>query len=77
MVNDTIVSGIPVLGTVVNMAKAAYIIIGGFVGLSVIFFFVKWWDSRMFRKRLARVESMLESIDGKLDKILEGKARKK
>lgn len=69
---------LPVLGTVLDLAKAVYFLLGGFVGLSVIFFFIRWWDSRRLKRQLARMESLLELINGKLEKLIARKpARKK
>lgn len=77
LINETMVPNIPVVGALAGIVNTLYLMAGGFVGLSIIFFFIRWWDLHKTRKRLEQVESLLELVNKKLDKLLSRARAKK
>ena len=76
LINES-ATGFPVVGALVEVVNSIYWLIGGFVGLSVILFLLRWWDARSTKKRLQNIEAAIQLISEKLDKLALKKPKSK
>ncbi len=74
LINQTAVSGFPVINTLAWLVNSIYVLIGGLVGLSILTFFLRWLDSRRANVRLNRIEASLGEVNEKLDKLIKKKS---
>jgi hypothetical protein len=68
---------LPQLQTMANLLNSLYVIVGGVVGLSLLFILLRWREAYMFRRRMEEVEEGLILINEKLDCLLRKKKKKK
>jgi hypothetical protein len=66
---------VPVVQMFANIINSLYVIFGGIVGISIIFFLFRWREMYLLRKRLEEIEAAVVLINEKLDKILKKKKR--
>ncbi|MFH1182517.1 MAG: hypothetical protein V1702_06165 [Candidatus Woesearchaeota archaeon] len=67
---------LPQLQTMANLVNNLYVIVGGIVGLSLIFILLRWREAYLFRRRMEEVEEGLILINEKLDCLLKKKKKK-
>lgn len=66
---------LPQLQTMAMLLNNLYVILGGVVGLSLIFILLRWREAYLVRRRMEEIEEGLILINEKLDCVL--KKRKK
>jgi hypothetical protein len=76
LVNATQVT-VPQLQVLVNIINNLYMIVGGVVGLSIIFIILRWREAYLWRRRLEDIEEGLLLVNAKLDRLLKGKVKKR
>ena len=67
---DTSTIDAPALQTVVGLVNDAYLLIGGIVGISIIFFILRFRETYKLRKRMEEIDEALILINEKLDAVL-------
>jgi hypothetical protein len=72
LINATAID-FPVVQMFANIVNLLYVVFGGIIGISIIFFLFRWREMYLLRKRLENVEIAVNLINQKLDKILKKK----
>lgn len=63
----------PIAGIIQNLVGAAYVAVGGFVGIFIISAVIRWWQGQKLKQRFEEINQRLTRLERKIDVLVKKK----